>query len=394
MSTTYVVIGSSAAGIAAASKIRDFDATSSITCLTLQQHPPYNRCLLADVLGGSKQPDQINLKPANFFAEKNITLRYGTRVEGLDVASQRVTLASGEAVAYDKLFIGSGRSGWVPPLPGSTLPGVLQFFGLADVHAIMAYQGKHTVKHIVVVGGGHSGLECADALAAPGIQITLVERSGKVLPHQINGEGSAFLIKLAEKFGITTRTHVEVMEIGGSSRVQQVMLSDGSVIPADMVVFAIGGKTNSEFAQQAGITLVGRAIDVDPYMRTSATNVFAGGDVAAVIDVQTGQKVQNCLWPDAVMQGMVAAYTMTGNERQYGGTVMVTSSTIFDLTFVTAGPVAYPPAGSSLMTRSEAGFYHALLVDAQNALLGFVLIGNVSNVGALRKALVEKRALG
>jgi len=394
MNTSYVIIGSSGAGVAAASKIRDFDPTGDITCLTLQQHPPYNRCLLADVLGGKKQADQISLKPVTFFAEKNISLRYNSRVQELDVKNQRITLASGESIAYDKLFIGSGRSGWVPPITGSTLPGVFQFFGLADTFAILDFKAKHHIKNMVVVGGGHSGLECADALAGPEVRITLIERSSKVLPHQINNDGSAFLITLAETFGVTTRTKAEVVEIGGSQRVQQVTLNDGTTVPADMVIFAIGGKTNSEFAQQAGITLAGRAIDVNSHMQTSAANVLAGGDVATVIDVQTGQKVQNCLWPDAVMQGIVAAHTMTGHERAYSGTLMVTSSTIFGLTFVTAGPMAHPPAGSSLMVQAKPDFYHALLVDAHNVLLGFALIGNVNNVGALRKALVDRKPLG
>ena len=100
--------------------------------------------------------------------------------------------------------------------------------------------------------------------------------------------------------------------------------------------------------------------------------------------------MQSCLWSDAAKQGMVAASNMTGIEACYGGSVMVTSSTIFNTTFVTAGPIAKPPAGLKLLVKKSDAFYHALLIDQANILQGFALIGNVDNVGALRKKLTEK----
>lgn len=389
----YVIIGSSAAGIGAAAKLRDLDQTSTITCLTAESVPPYNRCLLADVLATKKTAASIGLKGASTFTEKNIALRLNSFVESIDTKNQRVLVADGQSVPYDKLLIATGRSSWMPDIPGNTLPGVMSFYGLTDVEAITNYITTHASKNIVIVGAGLTGLECADALTSFAPRITVIERTSRVLPSQLNNDGSTFLIGLAHTQGITILPETTITAIEGIGCVQQVQLSTNEALPADMVIFAIGGKTNSQLGASAGLVLHNNAIDVNNRQQTSQEHIYAAGDVATVIDQVSMQKTQNCLWPDAVMQGIVAANNMTGNEKQYAGTVLVTSSTIFGITFVTAGAIAQPPAGLKLLVKQTPAFYHAFLTDTNNILKGFALVGNVDNIGALRKKLLEKTPL-
>jgi nitrite reductase (NADH) large subunit len=389
----YVIIGSSAAGVGAAGKLRDLDPTSSITMLTGESVPPYNRCLLADVLATKKTAASIGLKPAAAFAEKNIDLQLNSFVEAIDTKNQHVIVTNGQAVPYDKLLIATGRSGWMPDIPGNQLSGVMVFYGLTDTQAIMTYINAHAPKNAVIIGAGLTGLECADAIKSFVKQVTVIERATRVLPNQLNDNGSIFFIEHAQKHGVVTEIETTVIAIEGKKHVEQVQLNTGTTLPADMVIFAIGGRTNSQLAADAGITLHNGAIDVDDRQQTSHGNIYAAGDVTTIFDQVSGNKTQSCLWPDAVMQGMVAATNMAGQERRYAGTVLVTSSTIFGVTFVTAGAIANPPAGIKLLVKQTPEFYHALLTDTENVLKGFALIGNVDNIGALRKKLLDKTPL-
>jgi NAD(P)H-nitrite reductase large subunit len=387
---SYIVIGSSAAGMAACNKLRDLDANSSITCITTETRMPYNRCLIADVLASKKTTDGISTKTATFFEEKKIELLLGSTVTAIEPKAKTVTLHNGTILPYDKLLIATGRSGWVIPIPGSRLQGVMPFYGLDDVATICDYGQQGAVKNVVIIGAGLSGLECADALQNKGWHITVIERESKVLPQQLNADGSNHLIGIMAQAGITVITNTTITSIAGSTHVEHVVLSTGKIVAADLVIFATGGRTNSTLAANAGITLNDGAIDVNSKQETSIPDIFAAGDVASVVNQLLGTKMQSCLWSDAAKQGMVAASNMTGIEACYAGSVMVTSSTIFNTTFVTAGPITKPPAGLKLLVKKSDAFYHALLIDQANILQGFALIGNVDNVGALRKKLTEK----
>ncbi len=389
----YVIIGSSAAGVGAAGKLREHDQDSRITMLTAESVPPYNRCLLADVLAGKKTTANIGLKAAAAFVDKHIDLQLNSFVEYIDTKNQRVTIRGDRSIPYDKLLIATGRSGWMPDTPGSQLSGVMPFFGLTDTERILAYITQHAPKQVVVIGAGLTGLECADAIKSSVQRVTIVERAARILPNQLNERGSIFFIKQAENHGFIIELEATVVGIEGRKKVEQVLLSTGVTLPADMVIFAIGGRTNSNLAGDAGIALHNNAIDVNDRQQTSCEHVYAAGDVATVFDQVSDIKTQNGLWPDAVMQGMVAASNMTGNEKRYAGTVLVTSSTIFGLTFVTAGAIAHPPAGLTLLVKQTPDFYHAFLTNTEHVLKGFALIGNIDNIGALRKKLLDKTPL-
>lgn len=393
MAKHYVIIGSSAAGMGAINKLRDLDPTSRITCITKQTHLPYNRCLVADVLAGKKSAPDITLKGSASLAERGIDMRLGLTATEIDANNQRVLLSDGSNMAYDTLLLAAGRSPCIPTLPGSGLAGVLSFFGLSDVEAILAYTKANPVRQVIVVGAGLSGLECADALRHYDVAVTVVERADHVLPHQLNYDGSKYLINHANTHGIVMRMGRTIAAIEGDSEVKNVVLDDGDRLPADLVIFAIGGRTNSQLAHSASLRMLGNAVDVDAHQRTSDPHIFAAGDIATITDQVTGQRIQSCLWPDAVMQGMVAANNMLGTEKKYAGATIVTSSTIFNTTFVTAGPIATPPPGLRLLVKNTEQFYHAFLLDSANSLHGFALVGNIDNVGLLRKKLLDKSPL-
>jgi len=390
MNKTYLIIGTSAAGLGTAVKLRNCDTSATIICLTAEDEMPYNRCLLADYLSGSKTADLVATKPELFFTENNIILMRNALVVSIDRTNQTVKLADNRSLSYDELFLGVGRSGWIPSLPGSTLQGVFPFYGLADTNKILSFIKDHNVTHATVVGAGLSGLECADALANKGLQVDIIERASHCLPNQLDAAGGAFLASIMHKDGVNIRTLDSVQEINGSNGlVKEAVLASGKKIATQMVIFAIGGKVNSHFAQTAGIVLSGAGILVNEYMQTSDPHIYAGGDVCLVKDILTGTLVQSCLWPDAVQQGMIAASNMAGGVRPYAGTVIITSSHIYNTTFVSCGPITNPPVEYQQIVKTGPDFYHKFLVQ-DGVLKGFAMIGKVDNVGMLRKKMVDR----
>ncbi|MCB9493262.1 MAG: NAD(P)/FAD-dependent oxidoreductase [Epsilonproteobacteria bacterium] len=391
MKQRHIIIGVSAAGLGAAVKLRALDKDVEIICLSAEQEMPYNRCLLADYLAGSKDQEAVRTKKEDFFQQNKIELMLDARVARLDRKNKQVILHDGRELTYDKLLIGSGRSIRLPELEGIDGLGVHPFYNLHDVTKILSFVRARDAKHVTVVGAGLSGLECADALKDHGVSIHIIERESKLLSRQIDQGGSDFLIELAKKHevNLTLNTSVEKIDINEDQFVKGVCLTSGSYLKTDMVVFAIGGRPNSDFAKQAGITTHFGGIVTSKTMQTNDEDVYAAGDVCVVTDLLTKESVQTCLWPDSVMQGMAAAYGMVGQKKIYPGTLVVTSSHIFGTTFVTAGPVADQGHNFKELIQKNFNFYHKYLVDDNNSLKGFVMIGNVSNVGALRKKLLD-----
>lgn len=319
MSKTYIVIGASAAGIGALTKLRTLDHTATLICVTAEKEMPYNRCLLADYLAGAKTIDEVSTKKSDFFTTNNITLMLDAHVTKIIPNEHKIILHTGQELSYDKLFIGAGRSTGMPNITGTELAGVFPFYDLSDVTKILKYITQHQPKNAVIIGAGLSGVECADALTHHGISVTLIERAAHILPHQLDPTGAALLTNIMQSKNVYTRTHVSIQEIVGDQNVTHVKLSNQEIIPCDLVIFAIGAKTNSWLASQAGLDIINNGITVNDFMQTSDLDIFAGGDICMVKDIVTNEIVQSCLWTDAIMQGMTAAHGMVGIPKNMRG---------------------------------------------------------------------------
>ena len=392
--STFLVIGASAASIGALRKLRSLNPEASITCITAEKEMPYNRCLLADYVAQSRPDEAIYTRDAAFFEENSITLLLNTRIAHIDAATKTAVAEDGRCFSYEKLFLGIGKSAFIPPIPGADADGVLPFFDLKDAIAIRTQAQKDTVNNVIVVGAGLTGLECADALTEYDLFITMVEQADHVLPAQIDATGAQYIQKLTETAGIALHTNCSIQQIhtNNENQVTGVTFTDGTSLPADMVVLATGGRPNVKLAQTADLETNGQGLVVNKQMQTSNPDIFAGGDICWVTDLLTEKNMLSCLWPDAVMQGMTAATNMSGKVREYPGSLAVTSSTIFETTFVTCGPVTQASKYKALVKKEDT-FYHRLLIDDNGILQGFVMVGNITGVGELRKAILAKKSI-
>lgn len=387
---TFIVIGSSASSIGALGKLRSLNPTATIICITAETENPYNRCLLADHLSGAKPKEAIYTKKEDFFTEQNIQLFLGTQVTGIAPESNTITTLNGQTFTYTKLFLGIGKSAYMPPIPGLKTALTVPFYGLDDVKKIHQTLTTRKIKRVLIVGAGLTGLECADALKGYHLAITMVEQASHVLPQQINTEGAAFIEKLLTNAGIKLYKNTTIDGVQPfTDQTATVNLATGEKLETDLIIVATGGRPNIALAQQAGLVTQGQGLLVNEYMQTSEPTIFAGGDICLVKDLITGEKVQSCLWPDAVMQGIVAAHNMSGITKTYAGTLLVTSSNIFGTTFVTCGKMI-PAKNHTVLVKKDITFYHRLLIDNNGVLQGFVMVGNITNIGQLRKAILDK----
>jgi nitrite reductase (NADH) large subunit len=392
MLKTHVIIGLSAAGVGVLNTLRTLDAQARIIGISDQADVPYNKCVLVDYCVGLKSQEQVTILSREKAHEKNIELLLGMRVIAVNPQEKTVFCSDGTVVPYTTLFIGTGTSALVPQIPGiHETAGIFTFHTLADVHHIQAYVKSKPVRNALVIGAGLSGLECADALTVLGVKTTVIDKQSSVLPSHITLDGSRAIECVMASHNATFYGNTQITAIKNQDGAAVgVTLADGSYLPVDMIVIAVGARPNLELAHSAGLALEQEAIVTNEYMQTSIPDIYAGGDVALVYDQLTGQRIRSCLWPDAMMQGMIAAHNMAGKPRAYPGAMSSISSAFFGIKFVSCGPIVNPPRDYEVITRINAQGHQTFLVH-EGLLKGFALIGDISLASKLKRMLLMQQ---
>lgn len=386
MKKRYIVIGTSAAGIGFLNKLVQLDPTADIVCISNEKELPYNKCFLADYLAQRGDRNRIYTKGLDFFNQHNIDLRLNTHVESIDAMNQIVITSEG-SFSYDYLFLGLGASPIKPPLNyPAELQGVFSFYNLADVNAIEKYIEEHQVKHVMVVGAGLSGLECADALYQRGYSCTVIDRNSRILASLLNSDAATFLENRIQQY-ISIKTQQIVVSIEhNNNKVIGALCNDGTLIPIQMIIFALGSRPNTVLAGKAGIHLEHNAVLVNEYLQTSIPTIYAGGDCIVAKNQITGQLTRSCTWPDAMLQGLIAAQNIVGQSRVYPGIVPLVSSNFFDIQFASSGLFCEMDAVTIKQSETE---YEAIWHDS-DYMRGFQLVGSAKQLPSLKRALLTQ----
>lgn len=395
-STRHVIIGSSAAGIGALSRLRKLDPHSSIMCITAQKQLPYNTCLLADYLGDAKELSQIIIKTQDFFDDNAIILKKNTCLVAIDTDTKIITVESEgvkEQVPYDTLFLGLGTQIVYPPISGiHDYAGVFSFHTLDDTTTILDYIKQRQVSKALIIGAGLSGVECADALSEHGIESDIVEMQQFLLPSLVDDEGAQFIERKMNAHGVTMHAQKKVVSVHGSDHgVEHAVLDTGDTISCQMIIVATGGQPCTTVARDAGIALENNRIVVDEYQQTSITDIYAAGDICMVRDVVTKQLVASTLWTDAMMQGMHAACAMAGQKRAYPGVCIITGSRFFDTMFISAGKIICPSNDYQEVIDESDEYYHKFMLDIDSRLCGFLMVGKAKALGKLRTMMISQK---
>ncbi len=306
-----VIIGNGAAGANAADEIRRASPSCKIDLVAKEDRQFYNRMAIGRLLYGRTAMQGLYLLPYNWAATHDVTVWLNTVAVGLDLANREVKLGTGEVLPYDRLILAQGGRAVMPPAEGSELPGCFVLREASDAVAIRRWRQEKECRHAVVAGGGVLGVEAADALRHLNLEVTILERSPRLMNRQLDSRGSAILMRFLDGLGVKVRTEVSVARINGTAdRIQSIVLSDGSEVPADIYIACAGVAPNIEIAKAAGLK-VNRGIVVDASMRTSDPYVFAVGDVAELPGAIGG------LWAVANAQASVAVGAILGRPTEY-----------------------------------------------------------------------------
>lgn len=313
----FVIVGGGLAGAKIAEALRDRDFDGEITVLSEEDHLPYERPPLSkEFFAGKKTLPEFTVHDGEWFRDHHIDLRPGTTATAIDPAAHTVSLPDGSTISYDKLALATGSRSRRLDIPGSDAEGVHYVRTVDQAAALLRTLAAD--KKLVVIGAGWIGLEIAAAARGFDVEVTVLEHAGLPLESTLGPEMGEVFAALHRQNGVDLRTGTDVSAISvDGDHASGVTLSDGTVIPADAVLIAVGALPNTELASEAGID-VDNGVLVDAGLQSSDPDIVAVGDIAAAQHPILNSRIRVEHWANALNQPETAADTMLGRPAEYG----------------------------------------------------------------------------
>ena len=376
----YVVLGSSAAGINAVRELRRLDQDAEIV-LVSQDEAIYSRCILHHYLGGHRDLERLRFAEKDFDALYHVDWKKGRACVGLDRRAKEVSLDNGERVSYDKLLIATGSHTWIPPVENlKEAKNVIGFRNIGDIEALK--EVAKTAGHIVVMGAGLVGLDCACGFLELGVKVTLVEMAGWPLTKQLDQRAAKTYQDAFDAAGVGQYYGVGIAKavLDENSQITEVLLTDGRTLPCDYVVVTAGVRANVEFLQDSGIELSRFGLVYDASGRTSDPDIYGAGDVSGTSPI----------WPAAVKQGIIAASNMAGVERKLTDFFASKSTMNFlGIPSMSLGDVNGDDPELSVEIREDKRSYKKI-VHKHGKIVGAILQGDLAYGGILQQLIAHK----
>ncbi|MDO5335288.1 MAG: FAD-dependent oxidoreductase [Coriobacteriia bacterium] len=400
----YLILGNSAAAIAAVEAIRETDKRGSVLMVSPEPYPAYGTPLISYVLEGKIAEENMWLRPSSFYEDLQVETLFGLdyAATAIDAHAHEVTLLSGESIRYGKLLVATGSTPTQVDIPGLagaknavnflTLDQAKQAGSMVDAATEWAHaEGRKS--RVMVLGGGLIGMKAAEALSFHADEVVVYKRSFPILDGVLDLQAGALLSGLVEPHGIICRPGATASKfdvVDGS--ITHASLTDGTELDVDFVVVAVGVRPNSFVAVAAGAE-EGRGLVVDKRMHTSLPDVYAAGDVTQTTNVLDGTDKPLALWPNAVRQGRIAGAQMAGNgsEGVFVGNFAVNATNFFgEVSLLTAGIVR---------PKSDQGFEERVFVEGDryrkfviknDRLYGFILM-NAPEAAGIYSFIIDKK---
>ncbi len=366
----HVIIGIGAAGITAAKTLRELRPEDEIVMLSVDE-TPHSRCMLHKYLGHERTAESLNFVPEDFFEKNHIWQIPGYRMNGLDTGKKKVYYGDGLICDYDKLLIATGAESFIPPVGAlRTAPNVFGLRHLQD--AIAIDECAKDAEKVVIIGSGLVGLDAASGLLEQGKKITIVEMAERILPIQLDEKGAFEYQKRFEKAGCQFRLGRKGSDTicNEKGEVTQVVLDDGEKLDCDLVIVAAGVRSAVAGLEESGLK-IDRGIQVNSYMQTSDSDVYAAGDVTGLSGI----------WPNAMKQGKIAGQNMAlGNKFAYVDRFAAKNTiNFFGLVSLCVGELS-PKEGDRVIAK-ESKTHYARAIIRDHKLVGFLLQGDISHAG-------------
>ena len=371
MSEPLVIVGN---GMAAARLVDELAKVAlgryAVAIIGDEPRLAYNRVLLSSVLAGETASHDIELRPASWWRDRGVTLKYGCVATEIDVGRRELRIANEESIAFSRLVLATGSTPLRLNVSGAELAGVHTFRDSRDVDLLLTLAARR--KRVVVVGGGLLGLEAAYGLAKAGAPVTLIHLMDRLMERQLDAPAAALLKSLVERKGIKIWLNANTARLHGETRVESVELTDGRRIDADAVIFAAGIRPNSALARDAGIP-VNRGIVVDDCLQTGAADIFALGECAEHRGTCYG------LVEPAYEQARVLAQHLAGGAATYKGSVVATNLKVSGVSVFSAGDFMGADGSETIVLSDLRHGTYKKLVISGGRLTGAILIGDVGD---------------
>lgn len=369
-----VVIGNGMAGIRTVEELLKIAPDFyDITVFGDEPHTNYNRIMLSPVLAGEQTVNEIILNSREWYAENNITLHTGKRVNKIDRTRRIAYAEDGTSAEYDRLLIATGSKPFMLPIPGNNLPGVLAYRDIADTEGMIEAAAKY--KRAVVIGAGLLGLEAANGLLLRGMDVTVVHINEWIMERQLDKTAATMLQTSLEKKGMKflLSHQTESLLAGPDGRVARVRFKSGDVIDADLVVMAVGIRPNYALAESAGI-YCNRGIVVNDTMQTFDPRVYAVGECVAHRGISYG-----LVAPLFEMAKVCATHLANFGIGRYVGSVTSTKLKVTGVDLFSAGDFSGGEGTEEIVLHDAVGGVYKKLVIKDDKIIGSVLYGDTAD---------------
>ncbi len=385
-----LVIGGSAAGGSLCETARQLDPSAEITLVSQEPWPMYARCLLPKYVDGEKTQTELEFRPSQWAIDRNVRVIVDRAIR-VSAADRVVQLESGEPLPYDRLGIATGASATRPPIPGLGAAGVFDLYTLDSAQAMKAWLPR--VKRALVLGAGLIGMKAAAALVRLNKQVVIIEKMATVMPDTLDARAAERMRHLFAARGMRVLTNETVAEVLPDPRrhVRGVRLASGDTVECEMLVCAVGTHPNADLIREAGgKTALGAC--VNEHLETSLPGVYAAGDAAQAPMLHTERVLSTANWFNSKREGRIAAYNMLGERTPYPGRVRANAVELLGLTMISVGQIM-PESGEHQVLDDPASAQYRHLIVQDDRLAGFVLLGNISEAGALTELLQSGRRI-
>ncbi len=397
--TDYLIIGNSAAGLAAAEGVRTIDKKSRITVLSEESHFNYSKPLITYYLAGKIGIDETYFKDKDFYNSSGIELRLESRIEYVDPGKMYIKDSSGIELSFYKLLVASGGKPIMPDIKVTdekededvltarfdNIGNAFTLTTLADATALKGYIEKNKIDEAVILGGGLIGLKAAEAFLELKIKINVVELADRILSASFDETASGVISEKINRAqgNIFTGTTIERI-FTEKGNITSLELSNGTMIPCKLLVVAIGVNPETSMIKDSGIK-TDRGIIVDENMKTSVDNIYAAGDVVKTRDMLSGQQENIAIWPLAVKQGKIAGINMAGGSQIYGGGFFMNSVEILGVPVISMGLSSIDESTDEKLKiyrqhKPGSSIYRKVIVK-DDRIIGAILVGSIERAG-------------
>jgi nitrite reductase (NADH) large subunit len=368
-----VVIGNGMAGMRTVEELLKIAPDFyDITVYGDEPYPNYNRIMLSPVLANEQTIDDIILNSVEWYAENNITLHTGKRINKIDRTKRVVIAEDGTSSEYDRLLIATGSTPFMLPIPGKDLEGVIGYRDIKDTNAMI--DAAKVYKKAVVIGGGLLGLEAANGLKIQGMDVTVVHLQDWLLERQLDRTAGKMLQKSLEDKGLKFLMNQQSESvIGENGRVKALRFKDGSEIEADLLVMAVGIRPNFALAESSGI-YCNRGIVVNDTMQTYDPRVYAVGECVAHRGISYG-----LVAPLFEMAKVCATHLANFGIGRYVGSVTSTKLKVTGVDLFSAGDFSGGEGTEEIVLHDAVGGIYKKLVIRDDKIIGSVLYGDTGD---------------